>query len=144
MTISIFQCGKSRVTFTWCLLKSHLKPFLKHCSTSYLPSPEATKPFDVVGEIHPKGLVLHLVGIQGVVICHGLVLTMPKAEGNESPLEEVWQVVVIAYFHFLCNLCLLFLVSSPDSPKPNYSICWPPFLVLQFRDREVRKMDVCH
>lgn len=68
----------------------------------------------MVGEIHPKGLVLHLVGIQGVVICHCLVLTMPKAERNESPLEEAWQVVVIAYFHFLCNLCLLFLVSFPD------------------------------
>lgn len=96
--------------FILCLLKTHLKAFLNHCSTSFLPSPEAKKPFGAKGEINPKGLALHLVGIQGVFIHHCMVLTMPKAGRNVAPVAEMWQVVLIVYFLFLYNLCLLFLV----------------------------------
>lgn len=98
------------------------------------------------GEIHLKGLVLHLVGIQGVFICYCVVLTMLKAGRNESSLCRSVAGCINCLFPF--SLQSLPPVSGfpflTDSPKSHYNICWPLFLVLQFRDREVRKVGVCH
>lgn len=107
----IFKSGKSTVRFIWCLLRSHPKACLKHCSPSFLLSP-ATNPFGAKGKIQHKGLILRLVRLQGVFICLCLQYGSHCAESREkhSPFCRNVAGYVTYFSPFLSYLCLLFLV----------------------------------
>lgn len=101
------------------------KSCFKHCITSFLHSP-APKPIDAKGEIHPKGLIVYLIGLQGVFICLCLQYSPPCAENREkcsSCCRNVGGCVnYLSCFPFLSLLTVsgfLFLTAAPNPCKSH-------------------------
>lgn len=108
------------------------KSCFRHCIPSFLSSP-APKPFGTKGEIHPKGLIAHLVGFQGVFICLCLQYGTHCAESREkcssSCRNMAGCVNYLSHFPFLSLPPVsgfLFLTAAPKPCKPYCNACWPP------------------
>lgn len=101
------------------------KSYFKHCITSFLHSP-APKPIDVKGEINPKGLIVHLIGLLGVFICLCLQYSPHCAENREKCRSCCRNVVgcvnYLSRFPFLSLPTVsgfLFLTAAPNSCKSH-------------------------